>query len=187
VGSDWGATPDHAGVAALKDLSSSTAGEILERVARFRRPGDIVVASIHWGDNWGYEISQAQTSFARQLIDLAGFDVIHGHSSHHPKAIEIHEGRPILYGCGDFLNDYEGIEGYEAFRDDLVLMYLPTLSASNGRLVELRLIPFQIRNFRLNRPSRADAAWLRDTIDRESRKFGIRTGMGDDGTFAVTW
>jgi poly-gamma-glutamate synthesis protein (capsule biosynthesis protein) len=183
----WAAGKDEPGVSLLADLSDRDVMGIAERVRAQRRPGDLAIASIHWGDNWGYEISQAQTSFARQLIDLAGFDVIHGHSSHHPKAIEIHEGRPILYGCGDFLNDYEGIEGYEAFRDDLVLMYLPTLSASNGRLVELRLIPFQIRNFRLNRPSRADAAWLRDTIDREGRKFGIRTGMGDDGTFAVTW
>ncbi|WP_208760221.1 CapA family protein [Mesorhizobium tianshanense] len=33
---------------------------------------------------------------------------IHGHSLHHPLAIEAHAGRPILYGCGDFINDYEG-------------------------------------------------------------------------------
>jgi poly-gamma-glutamate capsule biosynthesis protein CapA/YwtB (metallophosphatase superfamily) len=183
----WAAGKDEPGVGLLEDLSERTVMRIAERVQAQRRPGDLAIASIHWGGNWGYEIPRAQTRFAHRLIDLAGFDVIHGHSSHHPRAIEIHEDRPILYGCGDFLNDYEGIEGYEAFRDDLVLMYLPTLSASSGRLVGLRLIPFQIRNFRLRRPSRDDAAWLRDTIDREGRKFGVRTGMGDDGEFAVTW
>jgi len=31
--------------------------------------------------------------------------------------------RLILYGCGDFLNDYEGIRGYEEYRGDLALMY----------------------------------------------------------------
>ena len=46
------------------------------------------------------------------LIEEAGVPVVHGHSSHHPKAIEVYEGRLILYGCGDFLNDYEGIAGY---------------------------------------------------------------------------
>jgi poly-gamma-glutamate capsule biosynthesis protein CapA/YwtB (metallophosphatase superfamily) len=182
----WAAGKDAPGVSLLADLSDRTVMRIAERVHAQKKPGDVAVASIHWGGNWGYEIPRAQTRFAHRLIDLAGFDVIHGHSSHHPRAIEIHEDRPILYGCGDFLNDYEGIEGYEAFRDDLVLMYLPTLSVSSGRLVGLRLIPFQIRNFRLRRPSRDDAAWLRDTIDREGRKFGVRTGMGDDGEFAVT-
>jgi len=47
-------------------------------------------------------------------------DIVHGHSSHHVKGIEVHRGKLILYGCGDFIDDYEGIKGYEAFRDDLV-------------------------------------------------------------------
>jgi Bacterial capsule synthesis protein PGA_cap len=35
--------------------------------------------------------------------------VVHGHSSHHPKGVEVYRQMRILYGCGDFLNDYEGI------------------------------------------------------------------------------
>ena len=50
--------------------------------------GDVVVVSIHWGGNWGYEISKAQCEFARTLIDL-GVDIVHGHSSHHVKGIEV--------------------------------------------------------------------------------------------------
>jgi len=75
-----------------------------------------VVASIHWGDNWGYEI-------AHNLIDHAGVDIIHGHSSHHAKGIEVWHGKPVIYGCGDFINDYEGIGGNEKYRSDLSLMY----------------------------------------------------------------
>jgi hypothetical protein len=37
-------------------------------------------------------------------------------------AIEIYRDKPILYGCGDFLNDYAGISGQEAYRGDLALM-----------------------------------------------------------------
>ena len=77
------------------------------------------MASIHWGDNWGYDIPREQTTFAHKLIDEAGVDVIHGHSSHHPKGIEVYKDKPIIYGCGDFIDDYEGISGYENFRDDL--------------------------------------------------------------------
>jgi poly-gamma-glutamate capsule biosynthesis protein CapA/YwtB (metallophosphatase superfamily) len=50
---------------------------------------------------------------AYAFIDTAGIDVIHGHSSHHAKPIEIYRGKLILYGCGDFLNDYEGMRAYE--------------------------------------------------------------------------
>jgi poly-gamma-glutamate capsule biosynthesis protein CapA/YwtB (metallophosphatase superfamily) len=73
------------------------------------------VVSIHWGPNWGYEVPQAQQDFAYTLIDHHGVNIIHGHSSHHVKGIEIHRSRPIFYGCGDLLTDYEGIEGYEFF------------------------------------------------------------------------
>jgi hypothetical protein len=30
---------------------------------------------------------------------------------------------PFFTACGDFLNDYEGITGYERYRGDLALMY----------------------------------------------------------------
>ena len=47
--------------------------------------------------------------------------VVHGHSSHHPRPLEIYRGKPVLYGCGDLINDYEGIGGYERFHDELRL------------------------------------------------------------------
>jgi poly-gamma-glutamate synthesis protein (capsule biosynthesis protein) len=148
---------------------------------------DMLVASIHWGGNWGYEIPAQQRRFAHRLIDRAGFDVIHGHSSHHPKGIEVYQGKPIMYGCGDFLNDYEGIAGYEEFRDDLVVMYLPRLATSSGKLVNLSLIPFQIRKFRLNRASEEDSAWLRGTLSRESSRFGVEVQLNEDDSLSVTW
>ncbi|MFQ5549384.1 MAG: CapA family protein [Woeseia sp.] len=174
---DWAATTSRAGVSFLPDLSQDTVRRLAARIRRARGERDIVVASIHWGGNWGYEVPQRQKDFAHQLIDQAGVDVIHGHSSHHPKGIEIYNDRPVLYGCGDFLNDYEGISGYEAYRDDLVLMYLVTIHSGSGRLVRLEMLPFQIRRFRLNRPSSEDAQWLRATMDRECARFGGHVEM----------
>jgi hypothetical protein len=45
-------------------------------------------------------------------------------------------GLLILYGCGDFITNYEGIAGYETFRSDLAVMYLPELATASGALVE---------------------------------------------------
>ncbi len=103
------------------------------------------------------------------------------------KAIEVYRGKAILYSCGDFLNDYEGIGGYEEFRDDLVLMYFPSIARSEGRLVRLDMTPLRIKNFRLNRPSRDEVRWLRDTLTREGRRFGTRAVLKDDNTLALHW
>ena len=171
----------------IKDLSARTVDRIAKRVRAIRRPQDIVVVSIHWGGNWGYEIPLDQTVFARALIDEAGVDVVHGHSSHHVKGIEVYRGKPIIYGCGDFLNDYEGISGHETFRDDLTLMYLPVIDPSNGRLVRFEMTPLQIRRLRLNHASRTDAAWLRDILTREGKRFGTRAELAADNTLTLDW
>jgi poly-gamma-glutamate synthesis protein (capsule biosynthesis protein) len=176
----WAARAGRPGVHLLPDLSSRAAEDIGVLVGRERRAGDVVVASVHWGANWGYEIPGEHRRFARFLVDRAGVDVVHGHSSHHPKAIELYRGHPIFYGCGDFLNDYEGIRGHEEFRGDLVLMYLPPIDAGTGTLSALRMVPLRIRRFRLARPPRADRAWLRAVLDRQCRRFGRGVTMQDD-------
>ncbi|MFP3607435.1 CapA family protein, partial [Paraburkholderia sp. SIMBA_053] len=88
-----------------------------------RQAADIVIVSIHWGENFDFDIPTSQRYFAHELIDSAGADLVHGHSSHHVKGIELYRGKLVLYGAGDFINDYEGIGGQEAFRSDLALMY----------------------------------------------------------------
>lgn len=185
VPADWEATPARPGVNLLPDLSERTLEAIASHARRARQAGDLFVASIHWGGNWGYEIGAEERRFAHGLIDVAGCDIVHGHSSHHPKAIEIHRDRPIFYGCGDFLNDYEGISGYEEFRGDLTLLYLPRIEIATGRLTDLRLVPFQIRRFRLHRARREDALWLRDMLARESARFGTRVTLDENNSLRV--
>lgn len=184
---EWGASQDRPGVNLLDDISDRTIARIAASVRLMKRSGDIVVASIHWGGNWGYDIPREQRRFAHDLIDHAGLDVIHGHSSHHPKAIEVYRNKPILYGCGDFLNDYEGIPGYERFWSDLALMYFVTLDASTGELVRFDMTSFRIRKFRLNHASRSEAEWLRDMLGREGTRFGTAAKIDDDNRLRLEW
>ena len=181
---DWAAAAATSGVALLADLSERTLVQLAHGVKAARQPGDLLIASLHWGGNWGYEIGRAERDFAHGLVDI-GFAVVHGHSSHHPKAIEIYRDRLILYGCGDFLNDYEGISGYEEFRGDLSLMYLPRLCQATGRLIELRLVPFKIGRFRLQRASSGETTWLRNRLGFVCQPFGVTIGPDGDGTLAV--
>jgi poly-gamma-glutamate synthesis protein (capsule biosynthesis protein) len=184
---NWVATAGSPGVNFLRDLSENSLVGICEQIARARRPGDVVVVSIHWGPNWGYEISDDQVRFARALIDRADVTVVHGHSSHHAKAIEVYRNRLILYGCGDFLNDYEGISGYEEFRDDLALMYFVDIDRRSRELVALDIVPLQIRRFRLVRVSSQDVVWLQRTLDRECEKYATHVALAPEGRLAVSW
>ncbi len=183
----WSASDEKPGINILEDLSDKTVRHIKEQVQETRRRRDIVVVSIHWGGNWGYHISPEQREFAHRLIKDAGVDVIHGHSSHHVKGIEVYRDKLILYGCGDFLNDYEGIGGYEEFRSDLALMYFVTVDPLTGKLVQLQMTPIQIKNFKVNQASKADALWLRDTLNREGKELGTRVKLRSDGTLTLQW
>jgi poly-gamma-glutamate synthesis protein (capsule biosynthesis protein) len=183
---DWGATEDRPGINLLEDLSDETARRIAGRMRAVRRPGDVIVVSIHWGGNWGYEVPNDQIHFAHRLIE-EGVDVVHGHSSHHVKAIEVYRDRPILYGCGDFLTDYEGIGGHEMFRGDLALMYLARVNPREGGLVAVRLVPMKSRQFRLNRASEEDAKWLCDLLNRLGAPLGTGAQLESDNSLSLRW
>jgi len=181
---EWAAGRDRSGVNLLEDLSDQTSRRIASKMREAKGPGDVTVASIHWGGNWGYEIPEAQIHFAHRLIE-EGVHLVHGHSSHHAKALEVYQGRPILYGCGDFLTDYEGIRGHEVYQGDLAVMYFIQLDPSSGGLIDLRLVPMQVRRFRLRRALPADVQWLQRTLHREGTPFGTEVSLNPDNSLSV--
>lgn len=169
----WEAGSREPGVGLLA-LTADGIADVAGRVHELKRPGDVVVVSIHWGSNWGYDVPEVQRTCAHQLIDEAGVDIVHGHSSHHPRPIEIYRDKLILYGCGDFIDDYEGITGGEQYRSDLRLGYLATVSAHTGELTRLHLVLFRARRMRLEPAPRVDAGWLAATLTSISERFGVR-------------
>lgn len=182
---DWGATEDRPGVNLLEDLSEETVRRFAKQVQCVKRPDDVVIASIHWGGNWGYSVPDEQSRFAHRLVE-EGAAIVHGHSSHHVKALEVYRGRLILYGCGDFMTDYEGIGGYERFRADLSLMYLARVEPRLDQLVEARLVPVQTRQFRLNRTSEADAKWLCALLNSLGAQFRSRVQLQGDKSLTLS-
>lgn len=184
---DWAAGPRRSGVFLLPDLDDRSVEQIARIVAQARQPGDRILVSVHWGGNWGYYVEQEQRQFARSLIGEAGVDVVHGHSSHHPQGIEVWQGRLILYGCGDLINDYEGIRGYEAFHPELSLLYLPTIDRETGLLESLQMVPMRMQRFRLQRASQQEGAWLRERLDEVCRDYGTGLEMTDNGFLDLVW
>ena len=184
---DWGATPTRPGINLLPEDSDNAVAAVHARLARLRQPGDLVLLSLHWGGNWGYDIPPHHRRLAHRLIEEAGVDILHGHSSHHPKAVELHRGRPILYGAGDLLNDYEGIAGYEVYRSDLVLGYVAEIETATGTLRALEFLPYRLRAFRLQRANADETAWLHEMLARECGQFGLGIASSDAGALRLTW
>jgi len=181
----WAAGRGRAGVNFLPSLDRLCTAGLVENIRHSKRPRDVAVVSVHWGPNWGYHVRAAQREFAHALIDEADVSIVHGHSSHHPKAIEVYRNRLILYGCGDFINDYEGISGHAEFRGDLRLMCVADINRTNGDLSALDIVPLRAHRFSLVYPSGTDLEWIGETLARESGRFGTIIVQGPAGHLNV--
>ncbi len=180
----WSATDDRSGVNLANDLSAAAASRIAGRMRQFQQPGDLIIASVHWGSNWGSHVPSEQKAFAHRLVEQ-GVALVHGHSSHHVKTIELYQNRIILYGCGDFITDYEGITGYETFRNDLALMYFLQLDGPTGQCLSARLVPMQMRRFRLQRASSSDSQWLCALLNRLGSPSGTHLKLAEDDSILL--
>lgn len=173
---EWQATNQHCGVNIIdvKYNPKKSISELKSLIAKYKEDDDIVVLSLHWGGNWGFDIDSSFKNFAHKAIDKANVDVIYGHSSHHVKGIEIYNGKVIIYGCGDFLNDYEGITGHDEYHDDLALMYFVDVNVSNGKVSGMQMVPTQTKHLRVNHAPEEGIQWLYDTMKRECKKLGVQ-------------
>jgi poly-gamma-glutamate synthesis protein (capsule biosynthesis protein) len=78
------------------------------------------------------------------------------------------------------VNDYEGISGYDEYRDDLRLLYRVDVHPETGELRDLRMRVFHARRIRLEPAVPEDVSWLAGVLGRESRRFGCAvTAEGD--------
>ena len=177
----WAALPGRPGMALLGGINNGSVKWLCRCIHRQRRPGERGVVSLHWGGNWVPVVPEQHRWLARQLIELAGVDVVFGHSSHHPLPLEIHQGRLILYGCGDLINDYEGLPPHGPWRSDLVCLYGLEMERRSGALTALAIQPFQLRGFQLQEASVADRQLLEQQLGLEASPAGWRCRSEGNG------
>jgi len=93
-------------------------------VKRAKSSSDHVVVSMHWGLP-GVELAEYQVTYGRAAID-AGADLVAGHGSRTIQAVEVHRGRPILYGLGNLASDRpDGLLAGCMFGDEPRLELIP--------------------------------------------------------------
>jgi hypothetical protein len=75
----------------------------------------------------------------------------------------------------------------EPIRNDLALMYLVKIDPREGRLVDVRLVPVQVRRVQLKRTSEADGKWLCDLLNRLGAAFRTRVQLKGDNSLTLRW
>ena len=160
-----------------------------------RKPA-LKIFSVHWGPNYRWHPADKIRSLAHFLIDECEVDIVHGHSSHHVQGVEVYRGAVIIYGCGDFVDDYRlDCE----FRNDLGAVWRVVVreekkgegEAERKGLVldRLEVFPTRVEKFRamLLDPGDRDHGWVGERIRVLSLEFGtrVREEVGDQGQIVV--
>lgn len=123
------------------DLEDPRARSLFNAIREAKKRADIVIASPHWGPNWGYRPPETHVPFARAMID-AGADIVFGHSCHVFQGVELYKGRPIIYSAGDFIDDY-AVNDVE--RNDESFVFI--VETDGARLKRVLLYPTMIIRF----------------------------------------
>lgn len=73
----------------------------LESIRTARQNADFVIAVVHWGTEYSYELEDVQQSTGKEYID-AGADAVIGAHSHCLQGMEFYKGKPIIYSLGNY-------------------------------------------------------------------------------------
>ena len=182
---DWAARPRRPGVnRAGRPVAGQPVGRGPDRA--LAAPGrHRVVVSIHWGGT-GATRSRRAARLRPPPGGRGGVDIVHGHSSHHPRASRSTAGaRPLrLRRLPQRLRGDRRIRGVP---EPACASRTSRPSTPRRAPRRARARPLRARRFRLQRATRADAEWLQRTLDREGRTLGTRVELTADGALSVLW
>ena len=90
----------HPGKEFVADAADRSA--IVETIAHARKQADVVVASVHVGDEYVDRPRQGTRDLINALIN-AGADVVIGHHPHVVQTVGFSDGKPVFYSIGNML------------------------------------------------------------------------------------
>lgn len=174
----YAATEDNPGIAWTRTdpenaNTQRVVGQAIERAQQ--SDPDLLIASVHWGENWIERPNNRLISFSHWLVDQ-GVDLVHGHSAHVVQGIEQYGNGIILHDTGNLVDDF-GVKSQNLGNDK---SYLFEVTLTDGEFEEIRLRPFYIDDG-VHLPSNHDARWLRRTMRDRTDLFDTtyeRAGNG---------
>jgi len=155
-----------------------TERDISEDVRRLRPLCDVLLVSVHWGENYA-PVDANQERWGRRLLEL-GVDVVIGHHSHDVQAAEVSRGGGvILYSLGNYA---WGAPGHYHMRIGFIarLGVTPRRGEQPARLKFVELLPIVTQNRIVNFQPRLlhpeEVEWL-DPFLEATRARGTRVDV----------
>lgn len=121
------ATEDSPGILRCYDTAL-----FLETIKEARENADFVLAYVHWGTEYSYELEEVQLTTGKEYLD-AGADVVIGAHSHCLQGMEYYDGKPIIYSLGNYWFNEKTL--------DTMLLDLHFYGDDNGGQLEVKVIP----------------------------------------------
>jgi poly-gamma-glutamate synthesis protein (capsule biosynthesis protein) len=175
----WAAGEARAGVWFVPAIpTDGRAQELLRQLGRLRGVSDFRIVSLHWGSNWGENPEPGHRELARAVI-AAGADLVFGHSCHVFRGVEVQGTTVVVYGAGDFIDDY-AVDEVE--RNDRCLLFI--LELAQGRPDRLRLQPTVIHDLQARLAVDEERAAILGRMRSLSRELGTDV-LTDNGLGTV--
>ncbi len=104
----------------------------LESIRKADENADFVIAVVHWGTEYSYDLEKVQLTTGKEYLD-AGADAIIGAHSHCLQGMEYYDGKPIVYSLGNYWFNNKTL--------DSMLVELHFSGNDNEDCLEVKMIP----------------------------------------------
>ena len=163
---DWAATNKKEGLWYLEpDLLLRYSKKLKEKY-----PNKIRIFSVHWGPNWGWDVSPSIQSLANRLIRDGGVNIIHGHSHHHVQRMERINDGYVFYSFGDLIDDYAIDSNYKSN-----LSFLAQFDIKKSKIAGLKILPTKISHRHKNNILYAQVNLVKETENKKWVKQKLLT------------
>ena len=121
-------------------MSEFNMTKITERIRNLKKEQeiDVVMVSMHWGEEYKSRSNTFQVTTGHALID-AGADVILGHHPHVDQEIERYHNGWIIYSLGNFIFD-------QSFSKETMEAILAEITVQNKKVIDVRALPIEINS-----------------------------------------
>jgi poly-gamma-glutamate synthesis protein (capsule biosynthesis protein) len=132
----WKATAENSGINCLSDDNLEN---FKQKISETKKLSDIVIVSLHAGDEYTQALSKFQTDFAKGAID-AGADLVVGHHPHVVQKYEIYKNKYIFYSLGNFIFD-------QNFSEETMRGLIVEVTVKNKKITEVVPIKTKLDDF----------------------------------------
>ncbi len=159
-----------------------SAERVIAEAKRARKAGaDVVIASLHWGDEYQHQPSAEQTTLARRLLGTKAIDLIVGHHAHVVQPMERINGEWVAYGLGNNVARHEDPIGVS--EEGIAARFRFTHTGKRWRVDKAEYVPTLVDlgpPIRLRNLTAPDAPAAQESLRRTDR-IVLSRGGADDG------